>query len=514
MSGGRLLLIGLDSADAELIEAWMADGTLPVLAGLVKDGRWLRLRTTAEVMHVSAWPTIYTGTHPGRHGLYHAFQVRAGLQRIHRAEPAWRAVPAFWELLDRAGRRVMVVDAFMDRPLGLDFSGIQVCEYGTWTWFSEPGSRPEGLYREIVRRFGRYPAPEHTDQVTIPDQLRFRDTLVRAAAVKGQVLAWLLAQYPWDVAFVNFAEPHGGGHYLWHSGDPDYPLRPRPPLPEGAHPLRDVYAAVDRAIGRVLEAVGEDVTVMVFSGDGMGPNYSGSHLMPPLLRELGLLYDARAKGEAASAPKAGLAQRLRQLIPLSVRQSISRCLPRRVRREMAIKWMNSGIDWSRTRVFCIPNSNEGYFRVNLAGREPEGIVDGDEYARILADLGAELAQLVNPANGCRCAHGVFRTDDVFPGSERPHLPDLVISFDPAARILDRVAGPRAGTITGPAPFDVPAHYTGNHRPNAFLALRGPRLRREVPVESPHIADIAATVLAAMDVPLPGHMDGRPLPLVD
>ncbi|GBD41236.1 hypothetical protein HRbin39_00615 [bacterium HR39] len=271
---------------------------------------------------------------------------------------------------------------------------------------------------------------------------------------------------------------------------------------------------MDAAIGRVLEAVGEDVTVMVFSGDGMGPNYSGSHLMPPLLRELGLLHDGTGTKEgAAPAAKGGLLKRLRQLVPLSVRQSISRCLPRRVRREMAMKWMNTGIDWSRTRVFCIPNSNEGYFRVNLAGREPEGIVDAEGYTRILEDLGAELRGLVNPANGCRCAHGVFAVDEVFPGSERPHLPDLVISFDPAARTLDRIAAPRAGTVTGPMPFEVPAHYTGNHRPNAFLALRGPRVRRDVPVEGAHIADIAATVLAAMDVALPAHMDGRPLPLV-
>ena len=35
---------------------------------------------TAEVMHVSAWPSIYTGTTPGHHGMYHAYQARAGEQ--------------------------------------------------------------------------------------------------------------------------------------------------------------------------------------------------------------------------------------------------------------------------------------------------------------------------------------------------------------------------------------------------------------------------------------------------
>ncbi len=515
MRDRRLLLIGLDSADLELIERWRAEGALPVLDALAREGVALRLATTAAVMHVSAWPTLYTGAAPGRHGLYHAFQTRAGSQAIHRTDPSWRALPAFWEVLDAAGVRTLVMDAFMDRPVGADFGGIHIREYGTWTWFSTPGSRPAGLYREIVRRFGRYPAPEHLDQVTIPDQVRFRDTLMEAARVKGEVLAWLLREHPWEVAFVNFAEPHGGGHYLWHGGDPAYPLRPEPPPPDGFVPLRDVYRAVDAAIGRVLQAVGEEVTVLVFSGDGMGPNYSGSHLIPPLLHRMGLFQASWVGGgdradEEAPAPSAGLAQRLRQLIPLSVRQSISRCLPRALRQRLAMKWMNSGIDWSRTRAFCIPNSNEGYVRLNLRGREPLGIVQAEEAAALLEELAHEFGALINPRNGRRCAHGVHRIDPLFPGPERPHLPDLVLTFDPEAQITTALEGPTAGRIDGPAPWEVPAHYTGNHRPNAFLYARGPRVVPGAEVADADIRDIAASVLAMAGVDLPGHVEGRPL----
>ena len=509
---GRVLILALDSADAELVERWAGEGALPTFARLMREGIYSRLRTTAEVLHVSAWPSLYTGCHPGRHGLYHAFQLRAGEARIYRTDPRWRAVEPFWATLDRAGRRVIVMDAFMDAPIP-DFGGIQILEYGTWTWFWRPESRPAGVYREIRRRFGRYPAPEHLDQVTIPDPLWFRDRLLRAATLKGEVVRWLLAEHPWEVAFIMFGETHGGGHYLWHAGDPDYPLRPDGRLPPDFHPLRDVYMAVDRAVGGILDAVGEEVDVLVVSGDGMGPNYSGSHLMPELLAQLGLLRAAgvgTAREETPEMPQPGLAARLRALLPLSVRQSLSRCLPRAVRQQLAMKWMNSGIDWQATRVFCIPNSNEGYFRVNLSGREPGGTVTGEEYRVLLDELADELRGLVNPATGCRCAHGVFPIDETFPGPARIHLPDLVIGFDPAARTLDRIAGPRAGVIEGRKPFEVPAHYTGNHRPLAFLLARGPRLRRDVSVADGHILDVAPSVLALAGVEDPIARDGRPL----
>lgn len=135
----RLLVIGLDSADAGLIEAWMsgwhdAEFCPAAAAGLLLP----RLGTTAEIMHVSAWPSMYTGATPGHHGMYHAYQIRAGEQVIHRTEPGRIGLPPFWKLLDEAGRRCIVLDAFMDHPLP-HFGGIQILEYGTWTWFGEPG---------------------------------------------------------------------------------------------------------------------------------------------------------------------------------------------------------------------------------------------------------------------------------------------------------------------------------------------------------------------------------------
>lgn len=498
----RVLLIGLDSADAELVERWADEGHLPVLAGLRREGLWSRLGTTAEVMHVSAWPTIYTGATPGQHGLYHAYQMRAGDQRIQRTSPSWMARPPFWRHLDAAGRRCIVFDAFMDGPLD-GFRGIQIREYGTWTWFGEPGSAPAATLAEIVRRFGRYPAPEHMDVTRVPaDLVWFRDQLVRGAATKAAATAWLLREQPWDMAFVTFAEPHGAGHYLWHVEDRDYPSHPAGGVRGLPHPVRDVYAAVDQAIGAVLAAVDDTVTVLVFSGDGMGPNYAGSHHVGPILARLDLLHSSGAAG------KPGLLKRLRQMLPLAARETITRCLPRQRRHALATAWMNSGIDWERTKAFLVPNSNEAYVRLNLAGREPMGRLGPDEAAALLAQLDGELAGLVNPDNAIGAAERVTLVDAAFPGSERPHLPDLVVSWRHAARIGERLAAPSCGEVHGCAPHQVSPFYTGNHRALAFVAGRGPAIGAGASLRGAHILDIPATVLALLGVDLPRWFEGR------
>ena len=62
MSRPRVLLIGLDAGDRELIEQWERAGLLPTISKMKASGTWAQLDTTADVVHVSAWPSIFTGT--------------------------------------------------------------------------------------------------------------------------------------------------------------------------------------------------------------------------------------------------------------------------------------------------------------------------------------------------------------------------------------------------------------------------------------------------------------------
>lgn len=514
MPGGasnRILLIGLDSADRELIERWCEEGHLPTMSRLRAEGLWSPLATTAEVMHVSAWPSIYTGTLPGKHGMYHAYQMRAGQQEVHRTRAEDCAEPPFWKYLDDAGRKCIVMDAFMDYRLE-GFRGIQIVEYGTWTWFTTPASTPSRVYKDIVSRFGRYPAPEHTQVLNVPEPRDFRDRLVRGAAVKGEVARWLLETHPWDLCFLTFGEPHAAGHFLWHVEDTSYPSHPTSGIDGLEYCMRETYAAVDAAIGRIIEGLDDSVTVMITSGDGMGPNYSGCHLMPEVLNRLDLFHSANVGVSAAkesARPKKGFLSSLREAIPLSVRHAITRCMPHDLHYRLSMKWANSGIDWTRSRAFCIPNANEAYLRLNLRGREPQGIVaEGQAYDELLAALNKELQTLVNPVNGRRAVHRLYDTDSVFPGPLRGNLPDLVVTWDPDAKVLAELESPGAGRVHMKPGFETAPYYTGNHRPNAFILARGPSVARGASLGNPHIVDIAPTILEALDVAPPEHFDGR------
>lgn len=504
----RVLLIGLDSADADLIAHWAGEGHLPNFASLLSSGRFHRIATTSEYLHVSGWPTLYTGTNPGRHGLYHAYQVKTGVPGLLRTDPHWCALPPFWEELDRAGRKCIVFDAFMDYPLP-SFSGIQILEYGTWTWFGEPGSSPSNLLAELKRRFGAYPAPEHANQVEVPRHPAFfRDQLVAGALRKAEITRFLMNEHDWDLLFVTFGEPHGAGHYLWHLSDPEYPRQPEDEGLVGQPMLRDVYAAVDEAIGQLIAEAGPNTSIFVTSPDGMGANYSGCQLMPSLLNRMDL-FNGRGIGTDTSTRQtsAGLMQALRNAIPLELRQAVTRCMPRKHRYRLSMKWANSSIDWQTSRVYCIPNSNEGYLRVNLAGREPTGIVaPGMEYEDLIGRLQEELSTLHSADGRVPAVERLTRIDEVCRGTRLADLPDISVSWNAAAKVTHAIQTRSYGTIEGHAGHETSPFYTGNHRPAAFFAATGHN--PPTPNQNSSVLDIAPTILHRLGVGAPAHYEGR------
>ena len=516
----RLLFIGLDAADADLIDQWCNEGFLPNITRMRAAGTWARMRTTADILHVSAWPCIFTGAAPDEHGLYHAYVMQPGLQSPVRPRPDQSPVPFMWKLLSDHGKRCIVMDAFMTCPLQ-NFKGTQIVEWGTWSWFSEPAIIPESVKKEMQKKFGAYPAEDHSKlgMTPPPDPQGFHQRLLAAVAKKAQVVKWLMDREDWELFLVVFGESHPAGHYFWHYHDPSYIAHSKEP--PGRSALRDVYIALDKAIGDILQSVDGSTTVLLVSGDGMGPNYSGSHLLSDLLTRMKLFNDIPggangAAGEDRGKPraaKADLMSTARNMIPKSLRVAVSKALlPRSINEKLSLHWKTAGITWQHTRAFLIENANEGYIRINLKGREPQGIVEpGKEYEGLCEDLYQTVKSATNPANGARAAHTVYKTDDIYNGPCRSHMPDIIINWNDDARVTTELLTEKYGLARSAAPGHALApYYTGNHRPTAFTVAVGPQVPHGNVLEGTSILDLAPTILTHFGITPPDHMNGKVL----
>jgi len=506
----RVLVIGLDMGDAALIEEWGRQGILPTLQSIMKEGIWGRLETTAKALHTSSWPTIFTGTLPGKHGVYYPYQPHPGEQLARHIGLEQYGEHPFWKSLDEAGKRCVVLDAPETFPVN-GFRGVQIFEWGTWAWYWKRMATPVEIERELTERFGVCALKLEAKRLGLrmPKLDDLCKQLIASAIQKANIAKWLMDSRPWDLFLVVFAELHPAGHYLW----PRNALAPCDHMPgvadSSVSDLRDIYIAVDTAIGEILKVCGDEVTVWVTSGDGVGPNHSAWHLLPQALSRLGFTETTgNSNSHRGRYNRGGLLKRLRDAVPPNVRSAISSRLSWQLRDSLVAQLMTAHIDWSRTRAFTLPTDLEGCIRINLRGREPQGVVEpGTQYEEVCAELTETLEKLVNPATGRAAVRHVWRMNEIFPGERCDHLPDLTVVWNDEAEIRELYSD-RTG-IVSESPVDP---RTGTHHPLSFMAARGKRTRRGK-IERGHIIDIAPTILSHFGIQRPAHMDGQVLSML-
>jgi predicted AlkP superfamily phosphohydrolase/phosphomutase len=66
----RLVIVGFDGQDPVLTDRLMAEGKLPHLAKLAKEGCYHRLRTIYPSLSPAAWSSFSTGVHPAKHRIF------------------------------------------------------------------------------------------------------------------------------------------------------------------------------------------------------------------------------------------------------------------------------------------------------------------------------------------------------------------------------------------------------------------------------------------------------------
>jgi predicted AlkP superfamily phosphohydrolase/phosphomutase len=488
--GARVLFLGLDAADGGLIGGWCDQGRLPHLAELRARGASAVIRNAPGIYSGSVWPSLHTGLGPGRHGRYFYRRLAPGSYRTAHVGPDAIAGTPVWSAASAAGLRTVVVD-LPKAPL-VTTGGVQVAE-----WFAHDPegplrTHPPELARELVERYGADPVgPCDRAGRDAEGLARLRDALRARIERKATMLVETLATRPWDLCMAAFADSHCAGHQLWALHDPAHPEHDPAAASALGDPLRDVYAALDAAIGRVLAAVDEGTTVLVVASHGMTAHHDGTFLLDEVLERL-----------EGGAPPAGRAVRrlgaLWRRLPAGLRAPLAASADRFDDRVKAA-------GRARRRAFQVPtNDNAAGIRFNVVGREPAGRVErGPELDALRDELEAELHALVELETGEPVVREILRTAEVFPGPLGADLPDLLVRWN-RARPIRGVRSARIGTIAR----TYGGRRTGDHRNPGFLLARGPGIasRRLADVD---VVDVAPTLARLLGFDL-DDVDGTPV----
>ncbi len=529
----KVFVVGIDSPNQELLLRWIAEGHLPNIEMLQQRSAQIDISSIKSFSNEHCWLPLLTGQSRDRwnHWLdnWDAQEYRFGEASIF----DWLQAPVFYALGER--RRVIAFD--LVAPIVDGVNGIQVSGWASELNECFPSSQPAALWGELVARHGH--DPKLTTGKVITNQVSEREglsytvpsiydadlldayaaTLIRSVERRTAACLDVLAAANWDLFIALYSESHTAGHTLWHLSQP-HPLNAI--RPQGKDPLLEVFKATDASIGTLLREAGEETVIIFHTIDEMVAD-SLENARALLLPEF--LYRWNFPGKAALAegrygtepPPPRLDYRdhwkhevWRLRTPIGEAELESPVLQES--RGDPMSWCPGnwyrGL-WPSMQAFALPTVADGNIRINVRGREAQGVVSPEDYPAICDRLTEDLLGLLNARTGRPMVRDVIRVRETPLDTDPKKSPaDLVVVFHEDGPV-DTIDSPKVGRI-GPVPY----FRSGSHQSHGaelwnLMYVSGAGITPGKVSGGAELQDIPVTILDLMGIAVPGTFDGVP-----
>lgn len=296
----KLLLIGWDAADWQMIHPLLDAGRMPNLKALIEGGVMGNLLTLQPVLSPILWTSIATGKRAYHHGITGFVEPTPDGLGLQPAQSTSRRCKALWNILSQAGRRCHTVGWCASHPAepirGVSVSnqfpvaapGITPDRWPVQAQSVEPASWVERLAElrihpgEVSDEFLRAFIP----QVAVlnrqkPVVARLLDGLAKRVAEclsLHAVTTDLLESEPWDFCTVYLEAIDQIGHDFMDYHPPRLERIPPDVFEAFQGVMRATYEMHDVMLGRLAELAGPEATVMIVSDHG----FLNDHQRPDL----------------------------------------------------------------------------------------------------------------------------------------------------------------------------------------------------------------------------------------
>ena len=226
VSKPRLLIVGADGANWNLMERLLERGEMPALNALRARGSWGTLRSSEVPESAMGWSALRTGVGPGKNGTYSFYSP---LQPRR----------SFWHFLgDRDFTSIIVAvptASALRPPQGVLIQGWDNVEFSNW-------ASPHELIMPLARA-------GYTPKLANLKNTRY---FLESMRMRTEVSSQLLKRMDWDLAFVVFEYTDTVGH-RFGLYTPEWD---------------EIYQAFDQQLAGLLELADEQTTILVVSDHG------------------------------------------------------------------------------------------------------------------------------------------------------------------------------------------------------------------------------------------------------
>ncbi|HEX2269994.1 MAG TPA: hypothetical protein VHH35_10680, partial [Pyrinomonadaceae bacterium] len=198
----------------------------------------------------------------------------------------------------------------------------------------------------------------------------------------------------------------------------------------------------------------------------MRPSLGFPAFLGPLLCERGFAQLAPLRSQTWTSRALSLFAATKRHTPTPLKRLYYKVTPSTATYKLARPTMLPAYDWQKTRAFSLPTDQYGWIRINMSGRESQGVVPPQQYDELCTELEQMLSALT-AEEGQPLVRQIARTAPDPESARCNPLPDLVVhwheaAFDPSLKI-------KGSNVTAQL---VSTKSTGQHTAPGFCIYRG------------------------------------------
>jgi len=290
---------------------------------------------------------------------------------------------------------------------------------------------------------------------------------------RGEVFRYLYGKYDFDFSYIVYTALDRVSHKYWMKEE-----------------MLDVLKRLDIEVGEILNLPPDDKIIIIVSDHGFTSLKRIFYLNQWFYENNYLFLEDVKRIEKSKnfnkiyyiLKKFGLIKFIKKILPNKEVKDLSKTI-------RGVAFSKCKVDWSKTKAFSYMKIGEIF--LNVKDREPEGIIEPDEYDMIRDEIIEKLHNI-----------GVesLKREEIYEGRYLKDAPDIyVLIGDEVSETRDMLGSHKI--------FEESSSGSIHHRKGLFL-ISGSNIKRNFKLDDIEIYDIFPTILKIFGINCDKNIDGR------
>jgi len=488
----KLLIIGIDGGNWQVLGPAMAEGYMPYLQSLMETGARGVLESTMPAITPTAWASFLNGANPGSHGVFN-FSYWDRKQKTQKYISSHTLQRPVYEILSQRGKRVGLINVPMTYPPH-EVNGAMI------TGILTPSLNSDFTYPTELKELLLKAVPDyHIFNLNNIKKLFQQGSLEQfceqlAAILENRVRAaeLLLEKDRYDVFMVHFQATDLVQHTLWHYLDSNHPQYD----PEKRNTIFKLfYKRLDAKIQELRELFTKNAQTeyltLVVSDHGFESHKKRVNLGNWLVQQSYLKLNEKPI-QHPRLKKMTRALRLGRLLKYILPQETLKEI------ESSLGLKKEDIDWDGSRAYSLGRNSEGFIYLLTE--------NSTKRYNTIKEITEKLQAMQDPKDHRPVVANVYRKEEIYQGEFLERIPDLIIEGAPGYTFTGYYAP--GGEIFEVVETNIDSHIGKHHKDGIFIAASNEVKQGEA--QRGQIIDIVPTLLYYLQLPLEQQIDGRVL----